>query len=81
MFDLEHFNASSHPVMVYNAKAKCLDHFDDNLSVYRKIYPLAQEILALYDSIRLRLPDLYNTARGETGAVSGGKFGRLTGVT
>jgi hypothetical protein len=81
LFDRDHFTPNTHPIMAYNSKAACLDHFSRNASSYRKIYPLAREILPLYDHIRDRLPDFYNTARAETGNVSGGKFGRLTGVT
>ena len=81
LFDQDHFNGSSHPIMAYNTKAACLEHFKQYAESYKKIFPLAQEILPLYDHIRERLPELYNTARGETGSVTGGKFGRLTGVT
>jgi AIPR protein len=81
LFDREHFSPNNHPIMAYNSKAACLDHFSRYPSSYRKIYPLAKEILPLYDHIRDRLPDFYNTARAETGTVTGGKFGRLTGVT
>jgi hypothetical protein len=50
-------------------------------SDYEKIYPLASDILELYDRIQLLLPDLYNKVRGKSGEVAGGKFGKLTGVT
>jgi hypothetical protein len=80
VFDREHFNDSVHPINAYRSKAACLTHFKENPSSYRKIYPLAKEILALYDHIREQLPELYNTVRGQTGNVSGGKFGKLTGV-
>jgi len=79
-FDREHFNDSIHPINAYRSKAACLTHFKENRNSYRKIYPLAKEILALYDHIREQLPELYNTVRGQTGNVSGGKFGKLTGV-
>jgi len=80
VFDHEHFNDSIHPINAYRSKAACLTHFKENRNSYRKIYPLAKEILALYDHIREQLPELYNTVRGQTGNVSGGKFGKLTGV-
>lgn len=79
-FDRDSFNDSTHPINAYRSKAACLTHFRDHQASYKKIYPLAKEILALYDQIRDRLPDLYNTVRGQTGNVSGGRFGRLTGV-
>ncbi|MBV9959709.1 MAG: AIPR family protein [Acidobacteria bacterium] len=80
-FDRDNFNDSAHPVIAYNSKAACLRHLKNNAQSYRKIYPLAKEMLALYDHIREQLPSLYNKARGQAGAVSGGKFGALTGVT
>jgi hypothetical protein len=79
-FDRDHFNDSTHPINSYSGKAACLKHFGAHPESYWKIYPLAQEILAIYDHIRDQLPDLYNKARGQSGSVSGGKFGRLTGV-
>lgn len=62
-------------------RAACLKHFKEHKNAYKKIYPLAQEVLALYDHIQAALPDLYNEARGQSGGVSGGKFGKLTGVS
>lgn len=81
VFDRDHFSESSHPIMAYNTKAACLKHFQQHARSYRKMYPIAQDLLALYDYVRDQLPVLYNKARGEMGNVSGGKFGRLTGVT
>lgn len=80
-FDRDHFNENVHPINSYRSKAACLSHFKENQSSYKKIYPLAKEILALYDHIQDRMPDLYNKVRGQSGGVSGGKFGKLTGVT
>ncbi len=80
-FDKEHFDEKTHPINAYRSKAACLQHFKENIDSYKKIYPLAQEMLELYDLIQEKLPQLYNTARGQTGTVSGGKFGKLTGVT
>lgn len=80
-FDKDHFTETNHPVNTYRSKASCLKHFKDNPESYRKIYPLVKEILELYDYIQLKLPMLYNKARGQAGDVSGGKFGKLTGVT
>ena len=81
LFDKDHFDESKHPILAYNSKAACLKHFRENAASYKKIYPLAHEILSLYEEVQKRLPDLYNTARGQGGKVSGGRFGLLTGVT
>jgi hypothetical protein len=80
-FDHENFDDTLHPINAYRSKAACLKHFQEHSRSYRKIYPLAREILELYDHIYDKLPDLYNKARGQTGNVTGGKFGRLTGVS
>jgi hypothetical protein len=72
-FDREHFDEKTHPI-AYRSKAAYLHHFAAHSKSYQKIYPLAADILELYDLIQLHLPDLYNKVRG-------GKFGHLTGVT
>lgn len=80
-FDRDNFSDSTHPINSYRVKASCLKHFKDHQETYKKVYPLAQQLLALFDQVREHLPFLYNKVRGQTGDVSGGKFGRLTGVT
>lgn len=81
VFDRDHFSDRVHPINAYRSKATCLQHFAANKGSYEKIYPLANDILELYDYIQLYLPDLYNRVRAKRGDVTGGKFGRLTGVT
>jgi AIPR protein len=73
-FDRDNFDEKTHPINAYRSKAACLDHFKDHTKSYEKIYPLAADVLELYDLVQLHLPDLYNKVRG-------GKFGHLTGVT
>lgn len=79
--DRSGFNAAVHPINTYRSKAACLKYFAANKDAFKRIYPLATDVLKLWDTIHLQLPELYNTVRGETGGVAGGKFGRLTGVT
>jgi len=74
VFDRDNFNDKVHPINAYRSKAACLKHFEEHTPSYRKIYPIANDILELYDYIQLNLPELYNKVRG-------GKFGHLTGVT
>src|SRR6266404_1333442 len=80
-FDRVSFSERVHPINAYRSKAACLQHFADHRKDYEKIYPLAADLLALYDQIQLLLPDLYNKVRSKSGEVAGGKFGKLTGVT
>jgi hypothetical protein len=80
-FDREHFDANSHPVVAYSSKAQCLKHFKAHRDSYRRIYPIARQLLELHDLVHLHLPELYNVARKERDGVSSGRFGGLTGVT
>ncbi len=80
-FDRKNFGDNTHPINTYRSKAACLQHFKEHKADYEKLYPLAPEILALFDEVQAQLPDLYNRVRGKSGGVTGGKFGRLTGVT
>jgi hypothetical protein len=79
-FDRDNFNAQTHPINAYRSKAACLSHFEGNRKSFEKLYPLTHDVLQLWDYIHLYLPDLYNRARGKREDVSGGKFGKLTGV-
>lgn len=78
--DRENFSGSNHPINSYRSKAACLKHFEANPQSFVKLYPLITDILRLWDTIHLRLPEFYNSSRGEKGDVTGGRFGRLTGV-
>lgn len=80
VFDRDHFDASTHPINAYRSKAASLNHFAQNRKSFEKVYPLAHDVLQLWDHIHLQLPELYNRARGKGEDVSGGKFGKLTGV-
>ena len=80
-FDRCNFDSRVHPINAYRSKAACLQHFSEHKSDYENIYPLAGDILRLFDEIQIQLPDLYNRARGKGGEVAGGRFGKLTGVT
>lgn len=80
-FDKANFSERIHPINAYRSKAACLQHFASHKSDYEKIYPIAPDILELYDEIQMQLPELYNRVRGKNGDVAGGKFGKLTGVT
>ena len=80
-FDRANFNERVHPINAYRSKAACLQHFADHKADYEKLYPLAGDILELYDSVQMMQPELYNKVRGKSGEVEGGKFGKLTGVT
>jgi hypothetical protein len=78
--DLRNFSRTSHPINSYRSKAACLKHFSEHKVDFEPIYPIAKDVLRLWDTIHLELPSLYNKIRGDRGGVTGGKFGKLTGV-
>src|SRR5207247_266825 len=69
--DKQHFTAGVHPINAYRSKAACLNHFRDHPEAFKKIYPIAADVLRLWDMIHMKLPELYNAVRGEKGDVSG----------
>ena len=77
--DRKNFNRTVHPINAYRSKAACLKHFRDNKESFG-LFIRSQGNLKLWDTIHQELPDMYNRMRGERGGVSGGKFGKLTGV-
>jgi hypothetical protein len=81
VFDKDNFSENVHPLMAYSSKNATLKHFRSHRHSFEKIYPLANDILLLYDHIQEHLPALYNKARKDYASVSGGRFGQLTGVT
>ena len=67
------------PVIAYSGKEQCLKLFREKNEQYQKLYGIAPEALRIWDAIQYYLPDQYNKKGPEPG--TGGKFGRLTGVT
>ena len=78
--DMRNFSRTSHPINSYRSKSACLKHFSEHKADFEPIYPIAKDVLRLWDTIHLELPTLYNKMRGDRGGVTGGKFGKLTGV-
>lgn len=74
-FHVTYHVGRAQPIHAYRSKAQCLNHFRDHRDDFAHIYPIAKDILELWDYIHLYFPHLYNEARG------GGRFGGLTGVS
>ena len=79
VFDKDHFGDNNHPILAYAQKASCLKRFGDYPESYKKIYPLLEDILDIWDQIHLGLPEWYARARQNQG--QGYRFGRIAGVT
>ncbi|MBM3945156.1 MAG: hypothetical protein FJ317_06665, partial [SAR202 cluster bacterium] len=68
----DHYNDVRHPIVAYSGKEACLKQFDDHEESYRKLYPVAKDILELWEKIQLVVPEQYNKE-------TGGRFGGLKG--
>jgi hypothetical protein len=77
-FDVESFDSIKHPIKAYSTRALLVDHFSARKKEMEKYVRLLPEILELRDEIYFELPDAYNKSANEE---TGGKFGKLTGVT
>jgi hypothetical protein len=73
-FNRDHYNDVRHPIVAYSGKEACLRQFelDLNRGSYKKLYPIARDILELWETIQAIVPDQYNKD-------AGGRFGRLKG--
>ena len=69
-FDGTHYDDTHHPIVAYTGKEACLTHFETNPVCYEKLYPVAKDILRLWDEIQAVVPDQYNKEEG-------GRFGGL----
>jgi hypothetical protein len=68
-FDATHYDDIHHPIVAYTGKEACLNHFENSPDCYQKLYPIAKDILRLWDEIQAVVPDGYNS--------EGGRFGGL----
>jgi len=69
--DRQHYNETQHPLYAYTSKEQCLKHFESSPKCYEKCYPIAKDLLRLWDELQAVIPDQYNS--------QGGRFGKLTG--
>jgi hypothetical protein len=77
-FDRMGYSDVNHPLIAYSSKEACLKRFyssyHSNSDSYKKIYPIAKDILKIWEMIQLYVPDQYNREREQQG-----RFGKLTG--
>lgn len=73
-FNRDHYNDVKHPIVAYSGKEACLKQFEASPDTYRKLYPIASDILELWETIQAVVPDQYNKE-------TGGRFGKLKGCT
>ncbi len=67
--DIDHYDVDQHPIEAYKNKGKTPEFFVQREDTYRKMYPIVDDILRLFDTIRARLPEAYNRTRLRWGSV------------
>ena len=74
--DKTHYDDIQHPIQAYSGKEACLEHFKthevkpEGQRCFQKLYPVAKDILKLWDEIQAVVPEQYNKEHG-------GRFGKL----
>ena len=67
MFNIEKYDAQTHPMQAYSSKAKMLELYLQDPEFYRKFVNVMPDILDLYDQIEMEFADAYNSAGGRYG--------------
>lgn len=67
MFNIEKYDAQTHPMQAYSSKAKMLELYLQDPEFYRKFVNVMPDIFDLYDQIEMEFADAYNSAGGRYG--------------
>lgn len=83
MFNIEKFDAVTHPVKAYSSKAKMLELYLENPESYRKYVNIMPDIFDLYDTIEMEFATAFNGTGGKYGRrkYSGYKEGKVIGAS
>ncbi|MBU1864699.1 MAG: AIPR family protein [Candidatus Omnitrophica bacterium] len=72
LFNVKHFNGTSHPKIAYTSKASCLDLYEKDPESFKMLRPLLKDILTLHDYIHIESRKRYNQERkGAAGKMKG----------
>lgn len=83
MFNIDTFDAVTHSIQAYSAKAKMLDLYLKNPEDYRRYVNIMPDIFDLYDTIEMEFAAAFNETGGRYGRkkYSGYKEGKVIGVS
>ena len=83
MFNVDKFDAVTHPIKAYSSKAKMLDMYLENPEYYRRYVNIMPDIFDLYDTIEMEFATAFNETGGRYGRkkYSGYKDGKVIGVS
>lgn len=83
MFNIDKFDAATHPIKAYSSKAKMLELYLEDPECYRRYVNIMPDIFDLYDTIELEFAVAFNETGGRYGRkkYSGYKDGNVIGVS
>ena len=83
MFNIDKFNAETHPIKAYSSKAKMLELYLEDPEYYRRYVNIMPDIFDLYDTIEMEFATAFNETGGRYGRkkYSGYKDGKIIGVS
>ena len=83
MFNIDKFDAVTHPIKAYSSKAKMLELYLENPEGYRRYVNIMPDIFDLYDTIEMEFATAFNETGGRYGRkkYSGYKEGKTIGMS
>lgn len=83
MFNIDKFNAETHPIKAYSSKAKMLELYLEDPEYYRRYVNIMPDIFDLYDTIEMEFATAFNETGGRYGRkkYSGYKDGKIIGMS
>lgn len=83
MFNIDKFDAVTHPIKAYSSKAKMLELYLEDPESYRRYVNIMPDIFDLYDTIEMEFATAFNETGGRYGRkkYSGYKDGNVIGLS
>lgn len=83
MFNIDKFDAVTHPIKAYSSKAKMLELYLEDPESYRRYVNIMPDIFDLYDTIEMEFATAFNEMGGRYGQkkYSGYKDGNVIGLS
>lgn len=83
MFNIDKFDATTHPIKAYSSKAKMLELYLEDPESYRRYVNIMPDIFDLYDTIEMEFATAFNETGGKYGRkkYSGYKQGKVIGLS
>jgi hypothetical protein len=74
--DIDNYDEDDHPIEAYKNRGKTPEFFVQREPTYRRMFAVAGDVLKLYDQIRMRVPEAYNSRGKRWGSVIKDRVGK-----